>query len=153
MSENQNTQHHGKQNENGGANGHENANENNKDHEPVIPEEFLNELPPKDRKEFIQSFTRISGIFPPQNPLAKKITSDHISELLKISDASDQRDRQERSNERNHNFKVLVTVLVAIFLVCGLFIWAKQEEFLKYIIGAIIGFGGGFGVGKYYKKE
>jgi hypothetical protein len=149
MSENQNTQRADKQHENNSTNGHE----NNKDHESVIPEEFLNELPPKDRKDFIQSFTRISGIFPPQNPLAKKITGEHISELLKFSDASDQRDRQERSNERNHNFKILVTVLVAIFLICGLFIWAKQEEFLKYIIGAIIGFSGGFGVGKYYKKE
>jgi len=104
----------------------------------------------------MQSFTRISeisGVFPQQNPLLKKITTEHISQLLKISDASDLRDRQERSNERNHNFKVLVTVLVSIFLVCGLFIWAKQEEFLKYIIGAIIGFGGGFGVGKYYKRD
>jgi hypothetical protein len=151
MSGNQNTQPLDKPTESN--NGHKNGNENNRDHDPVIPEEFLNELPPKDRKDFIQSITRISGIFPPQNPLAKKITSEHISEILKISDASDQRDRQERSNERNYNFKILVTVLVAIFLVCGLFIWAKQEEFLKYIIGAIIGFGGGFGVGKYYKKE
>ncbi len=149
MSENQNPQQH----ENGSANGHDKGSEKNKDNEAVMPEEFLNEIPLKDKKDFIQSFTRISGIFPPQNPLAKKITSEHISELLKISDASDQRDRQERSNERNHNFKILVTVLVAIFLVCGLFIWAKQEEFLKYIIGAIIGFSGGFGVGKYYKRD
>ena len=152
MAENQNPQRLDNQNENGNTkNGHEE--ENNKDSEPVIPEQLLNELPLKDRKEFIQSFTRISGIFPQQNPLVKKITSEHISELLKISDASDQRYHQERSNERNHNFKVLVTVLIAIFLICGLFIWAKQEEFLKYIIGAIIGFGGGFGVGKYYKNE
>src|SRR4051812_39451950 len=103
MSENQNPQQHEKQHENGSTNGHDKESENDKDNEPVIPEEFLNELPPKDRKDFIQSFTRISGIFPPQNPLAKKITSEHISELLKISDASDQRDRQERCNERNHN--------------------------------------------------
>jgi hypothetical protein len=151
MAENQNPQRLDNQNENGNTNGHEN--ENNKDNEPVIPEELLNELPPKDRKEFIQSFTRISGIFPQQNPLIKKITSEHICDLLKISDASDLRDHQERSNERNHNFKVLVTVLIAVFLICGLFIWAKQEEFLKYIIGAIIGFAGGFGVGKYYKNE
>jgi hypothetical protein len=152
MAENQNSQRPDIQKENGNTkNGHEE--ENNKDGEPVIPEELLNELPPKDRKEFIQSVTRISGIFPQQNPLAKKITSEHISELLKISDASDQRDHQERSNERNYNFKVLVTVLIAIFLICVLFIWAKQEEFLKYIIGAIIGFGGGFGVGKYYNKQ
>jgi hypothetical protein len=152
MSGNQNTQPLEKQKENGNTNGHE-KNENQKENDPVIPEELLNEIPPKDRKDFIQSITRISGIFPQQNPLLKKITPEHISELLKISDASDQRDRQERSNERNHNFKVLVTVLVAIFLVCGLFIWAKQEEFLKYIIGAIVGFSGGFGVGKYYRKE
>lgn len=152
MAGNQNTQRLDNQNENGNTKNHENGNENNKDNEPVIPEELLSELPPKDRKEFIQSFTRISGIFPQQNPLLKKITTEHISELLKISDATDQRDRKERSNERNHNFKVLVTALLAIFLVCGLFIWAKQEEFLKYIIGAIIGFGGGFGVGKYYKE-
>jgi hypothetical protein len=41
MSENQNTQRHEKQSENSQTNGHE----NNKDHESVIPEEFLNEVP------------------------------------------------------------------------------------------------------------
>jgi hypothetical protein len=47
MSENQNTQRTDKQNENNGTNGHE----NNKDNDSVIPEEFLNEIPQKDRKD------------------------------------------------------------------------------------------------------
>ena len=103
MAENQTAQPPDKQNGNGSQTDHENGNE--KDNDTVIPEEFLNELPPKDRKELIQSITRISGIFPPQNPLAKKITSEHISDLIKHADENDKRDRTERQSERNYNFK------------------------------------------------
>ena len=152
MAENQNQNSHHPEKKNG--NGVENCdNENEKDGEPVIPEELLNEIPPNQRKEFIQSFTRISGVFQQPNPLLKKITSDHITDLIKNHHEADQRDREERQGERNYNFKILITVLLTILILCGGFIYAKQEEFLKYIIGAIIGFGGGFGVGKHYKKE
>lgn len=93
------------------------------------------------------------GVFSPQNPLVKKITPDHISTLLQNADACDKRDRDERRNERNYNFKIMVTVLFTSVLVCGLFIWTAQTDLLKFFIGAIFGFGGGFGVGKFYKKQ
>lgn len=128
-------------------NGHEAGSDSRK------PDETLAHLPHKEKKELIQTITRFSGIFPPQHPIADKITPDHISALLQNTDTCDQRDREERQQERNYNFKVLVTVILSTILVCGLFIWTKQTDFLKYFIGALFGFGGGFGVGKFYKKE
>lgn len=130
-----------------GENGHDTENDS------VIPDEVLERIPQRERKEFIQTITKVAGIFSPQNPLIKKITPDHISTLLQNADDCDKRDRDERQNERNYNFKIMVTVLFTAVLVCALFIWTAQIDLLKFFIGAIFGFGGGFGVGKYYKKQ
>lgn len=130
-----------------GENGHETENDS------IIPDEVLERIPQKERKEFIQTITKVAGVFSPQNPLIKKITPDHISTLIKNSDDYDKRDREERQDERNYNFKIMATVLFTSVLVCSLFIWTAQIDLLKFFIGAIFGFGGGFGVGKFYKKQ
>jgi hypothetical protein len=130
-----------------GENGHEIENDS------IVPDEVLERIPQKERKEFIQSITKVAGVFSPQNPLIKKITPEHISAFLQNADTFDKRDRDERRDERNYNFKIMVTVLFTSVLVCGLFIWTAQTDLLKFFIGAIFGFGGGFGVGKFYKKQ
>jgi hypothetical protein len=130
-----------------GENGHEIENDS------IVPDEVLERIPQKERKEFIQSITKVAGVFSPQNPLIKKITPEHISTFLQNADTFDKRDRDERQDERNYNFKIMVTVLFTSVLVCGLFIWTAQADLLKFFIGAIFGFGGGFGVGKFYKKQ
>ncbi|OQP56649.1 hypothetical protein [Niastella populi] len=43
--------------------------------------------------------------------MIKKNTPDHISTLIKNADDCDKRDREERQNERNYNFKIMATVL------------------------------------------
>lgn len=130
-----------------GENGHETENDS------IVPDEILARIPQKERKEFIQTITKVAGVFSPQNPLIKKITPDHISKLLQNADDCDKRDREERTDERNYNYKIMATVLFTAVLVCALFIWTAQIDLLKFFIGAIFGFGGGFGVGKYYKKQ
>lgn len=139
--------------ENSEVEGKDSENDKEKENESVIPEEILKALPEKDRKEIMSSITQISGVFPRQNPLLKKITSDHITAIIQNANEEDKRDREERSSERKHNYTVLLTAIIAVLLTCGLFIYAQQLEFLKYIIGAIFGFAGGFGIGKTYKSK
>jgi len=131
----------------------ESGNKEGEPSESPIPEEILNAIPEKDRPGFIRTITQFSGVFPQQNPLLRKITTEHISQIIQNANNEDIRDREERGKERNYNYKLFVTAIIAILLISGLFIWAKETEFLKYIIGAIIGFAGGFGVGKYYNKQ
>jgi hypothetical protein len=61
-----------------GENGHEPENDS------IVPDEILERIPQKERKEFIQTITKVAGVFSPQNPLIKKITPDHISKLLQM---------------------------------------------------------------------
>jgi hypothetical protein len=101
----------------------------------------------------MSSITQISGVFPRKNPLLDRITPEHITTIIQNANEEDKRDREERKNERRHNYLILVTAIIAVLLVSGLFIYAQQLEFLKYIIGAIFGFAGGFGVGKTFKSK
>lgn len=117
-----------------------------------IPEELLQALPEEERKEITKMFS-FRGSFPQQNPILKKITSEHISAVLKNSDEEDKRDRVERKEERNHNYKIMVTALFFILLVGWLLLYFKQIEMMKYLAGSVFGFAGGFGVGKYYKNK
>lgn len=131
----------------------ENGSEGRNDPESIIPDEILNAIPKEDRGEFMRSITQISGVFPQQHPLLKKITSDHITSIINNSNEEDRRDREERKSERSHNYKLFVTSIIGVILVCLLFILTEQLDFLKYVIGAILGFAGGFGVGKFKRDN
>jgi hypothetical protein len=120
-----------------------------------IPPEVLKELPPQQQeqiKRFVsQSVSLFSGQFP--NPLLQKVTSEHISDVIKNADETDKRDRTERGSERKHNIIILsIALFCTLFLVVFLVIY-NQLELLKYFISAILGFAGGFGVGKYRKED
>ena len=91
----------------------------------------------------------ISGVMRGNNPIAEKITSDHISDLIKKSDDHDIRDREERKGERNYNLLLIIIGLVFIgFLI--VFLQSNEDLLIKIVIG-IISFIGGFGFGKTVK--
>ncbi len=115
----------------------------------AIPEDLLKDLP-EDQRKIIQRITSFQGMMPLPNPIASKITPEHITKVLTNADEEDKRDRQERKDERGHNYKIMVTALIFVLLVGGLLIYSKQFEILKYFVTAVFTFAGGFGVGKYY---
>lgn len=88
----------------------------------------------------------ISGVMKRSNPIADKVTSDHITQLISSSDVQDSRDRKERKSERNYNLLLLIIGIIFIgFLIVFL---QKNEDLLIKIVIAIISFIGGFGFGK-----
>jgi hypothetical protein len=120
------------------------------------PPEVLKDIPADQQdkiKGFIrqQSFSMFSGQFP--NPLFQKFTSEHVTSLLHNSDEADKRDREERKSVRRYDLLILVLALLFVGFLVVFLVNANQFELLKYLASAILGFAGGFGVGKYQKKD
>ena len=119
----------------------------------MFPEEILESIPEEERGKFasIIKQTMISGVMHRSNPIAEKITSDHISQLISKSDVQDKRDRDERKGERNYNLILIIIGLLFVgFLI--VFLQNNEELLIKVIIG-IISFIGGFGFGQVRKNK
>ncbi len=119
----------------------------------IIPEEVLDAIPEEDRGKVasIIKQTMISGVMRRSNPIAEKITPEHISQIISKSDDQDKRDRQERKGERNYNLLLIVIALLFVgFLI--VFLQSNEDLLLKIVIG-IISFVGGFGFGQSRKKK
>ncbi len=119
----------------------------------IIPEELLEAIPDEDRGRVasIIKQTMISGVIKGANPVADKITPEHITQIIAKSDEFDKRDRKERKNERNYNLLLIIIALLFIgFLIVFL---QKNEDLLIKIIIGIISFIGGFGFGQTKLKK
>ncbi len=119
----------------------------------IIPEEILEAIPEEDRGKVasIIKQTMISGVMRRSNPIAEKITPEHITQIITKSDNQDIRDRSERKSERNYNLVLIVIGLVFIgFLI--VFLQDNEDLLIKIVIG-IISFIGGFGFGQSKKKK
>lgn len=119
----------------------------------IFPDEFFEAIPEEDRGKVasIIKQTMISGVMKRNNPIAEKITAEHITQLISKSDDQDKRDREERQGERNYNlFLVIIGLLFIGFLI--VFLQDNEDLLIKVIIG-IISFLGGFGFGQSRKKK
>ena len=123
------------------------------DSSELIPDEILESIPIGERSK-IKSFisqTMISGVMKRSNPIAEKITSEHLTRLLENSDEQDKRDRAERKSEKNYQITFL---LIGLIFLGFLIIFLKDDKELLYkVIIAIISFVGGFGIGKTRKSK
>lgn len=126
----------------------------NTNNEEIIPDEILEAIPEEDRGKVASIIrqTMISGVMKRSNPIAEKITTEHITQLISKSDELDKRDREERKGERNYNLLLIIIGLVFIgFLI--VFLQSNEDLLIKIVIG-IISFIGGFGFGQTrIKKE
>lgn len=121
--------------------------------EQIIPDEILEAIPEEDRGKVagIIRQTMISGVMRRSNPIADKITSDHITQLISKSDEQDIRDRTERKGERSYNLILIIIALIFVgFLI--IFLQSNEDLLIKIVIG-IISFVGGFGFGQSRKNK
>ena len=126
----------------------ESQTEVNNDDIDIIPDEVLEAIPEEERGKFksIVRQTMISGVMKRNNPISEKITSEHITELIKNSDNQDLRDRDERKTDKN--YQIIFLLIGLAFLVFLIIFLQNNEDLLYKIILAIISFLGGFGIGK-----
>ncbi len=119
----------------------------------IIPEEILEAIPEEERGKFasIIKQTMVSGVLRRSNPIADKITPEHITQIISKSDDQDKRDRIERKGERNYNLLLIIISLVFIgFLI--VFLQSNEDLLVKIVIG-IVSFLGGYGFGQSRKKK
>ncbi|MEA3496806.1 MAG: hypothetical protein U9R42_12335 [Bacteroidota bacterium] len=119
----------------------------------IIPDEILETIPIEERGKVVSIIKKsmISSVSKRTNPIAEKITPEHITTLIENSSVVDKRDRTERKSERNYNLILIIIGLVFVsFLVIFL---QKNINLLITIITAILSFIGGFGFGKSQKNK
>lgn len=119
----------------------------------IIPEEVLEAIPEEDRGKVVSIIRQsmFSGITRRTNPIADKITPEHITTLIRNSDESDKRDRFERKSERSYN---LILIMIGLAFIGFLIVFLQSNmNLLITIITAILSFIGGFGFGKSQNKD
>lgn len=124
------------------------------DIEQVIPEDVLEKLPLKDRntiRRIFASTTMYSGSFP--NPVLSKVTSEHISEVIKVSDKDSDREHEDRQRTRRYTFWIFLTSIIALLGIIVFAVIMGSKDIIVPIISGLGGLGAGYGLGKRSKRS
>jgi hypothetical protein len=115
---------------------------------PVVPQELFDKLPPEVKQQitFLSSHQRIG--LPPSNPIANKVTSEHIGEIIKIADNDSEREFKDNISTRRYSLTYFVlSLLFLTFLI--VFLSQVDKALLIDVLKVFIGFLGGLGLGAY----
>lgn len=125
--------------------------------EPGEPDESLSlDLPPEIEGEFREEDQRLLRIVtatfrtvvaPVVNPIHQKITSEHISEVIRGTERHDKRAFDNAQRHRIFIIMVMVIVCVVILGVVAIFLFSGENEFKLPLLTAAIGTFGGLGLG------
>jgi hypothetical protein len=119
-----------------------------------LPDEVAQELEklPPEAKQIMRSLS-IQGSMPVFSPIQKKITEEHITRLLEISDKDSQRQLDVLKISETTKRLAIGAVLV---LVISVLVYAgiTKETFLsQQIINIVVGAFGGVGLTNVFKKK
>lgn len=111
-----------------------------------VPPELLDKLPPETREVF-QSLIAAVYSGPVPNPIAEKITSDHITQLITARNQDAEREHVDRKDTRRW-----ATVLIGLCVVVGVgmvvfLVTAGQVDLADRLMERGILLGGGVGIG------
>jgi hypothetical protein len=96
---------------------------------------------------------------PNRDPLAEKMTSEHVSKVLEISDKQELHDFQLRQQVQTQQLQIAKTLaylvafaLAMCFALCWLFLYFGKSDLVSLIITALLAGGGGVGIGTGIKR-
>jgi len=118
------------------------------DSDSPIPQEVLENMPPDIRRDM----QKITGIFASGsmgNPIARKVTAEHIDKVLDHNEAENRREFQYRGAGRWFALAYVLISVVVFFLFAWMFGRSDPELFklvLTYVATFGAGFAGGWGV-------
>ena len=95
---------------------------------------------------FIARFTSVS--VPRSNPLHQRITSEHIGQIIDKSERDSERAHTSEASERRYRFLYFLIGLVAAIALLVFFSVTNEREMLTNVLIALLGFAGGFGLGR-----
>lgn len=120
-----------------------------------IPEEHRNQIKKMMIESSSLSSIQMRGMITPENPIAKKITEEHITQYLNGAE----KEMENSYAEKKHNkiFAFLITLLSMGFLIVIIFLLKDMPEIMEkvlYAIGGVVaGAFGGYGFGKHQKNN
>lgn len=114
--------------------------------------EAIKELPPSERKIVSSLVAQISsGPFP--SPIANKVTSDHISQVISNSERDNERAFLSDQNAEITKRLAIGAILLLVVIVLLYAAFTKDKELSEKVITAAISALGGFGVGLAVGKQ
>lgn len=100
---------------------------------------------------FITRFTSVS--VPRSNPLHQRITSEHIGQIIDKSERDSERAHTSEASERRYRFLYFLIGLVAAIALLVFFSVTNEREMLTNVLIALLGFAGGFGLGRTTRRR
>ncbi len=126
------------------------ANESDDDNiEAMLPDEFLGNLPSEHQRRIGSTLGLSVGISGPiQDPISERITSEHITQVLDNRENAALRAHKAGRSERWLAAWFGTLILAAAVGLIVFFGIRETYEVVTAIIGGLLGFAGGFGVGR-----
>lgn len=113
-----------------------------------IPEEVLERMPPPVQESIRETFGVItSGSM--GNPIARKVTSEHVTKLIDNSEAESKRDFESETASRRYGMAYVLIAILSFFAFAVLFAESQPELFrqaMAFLATFAAGFAGGWGI-------
>jgi len=132
----------------------ENDPEKGGDEDSIIPEELLEQIPKEERGKVVSIIrqTMFSGIMGRRNPIADKISGEHITKMIDESAKDSEREYKEKKNQRWFVFGVIL-IGTALLIFLTLYLAKDNETTFMNILIPILAFLGGMGAGYGISKK
>ena len=102
----------------------------------------------------LQRITEITmGMSQVVDPLMGKLDGKHLTAVIANADKADERRHEQLKQQSKDQVVALASVLIAVLVLCGMFLGFQKSEQLDKILALIIGLAGGFGIGRASKKS
>ena len=115
----------------------------------VLGADTAENLRPEARHQFARMFAGISSVgITGFNPILRALTPEHLSKILDNRDRSDERAHTSEASERRYRFLYFLIGLIAAIALLVFFSVTNEREMLTTVLVALLGFAGGFGLGR-----
>ena len=125
--------------------------------ETPIPPEILENLPPEDRERVSRFFGATMTMGGIMNPIASKVTPQHITDMIALSGRESDHDFEDRKHSRLTLTLFAVFGIIALLVLIIVLAFQGMTELLFEIIKVIVigagGFSGGYGYSFFRRRH
>jgi hypothetical protein len=125
----------------------EKRNKSNVDSE-VVPPELMKQIPPEAQQQIRQMIAMFGQVSGPVHPLAKKLTEGHITKIIDNIEKDEDRRFQEGRDVRKMGLTIFFAILIVLASLMVFFTVMNRTDILIPLVSALVGFGGGYGIGR-----
>ena len=131
--------------------------EDSSSEESHIPPEILENLPPEERERVSRFFGATMTMGGMMNPIASKVTSQHIADMIALSGRESDHDFEDRKHSRLTITLFAVFSIIAMLVLITVLAFQGMTDLLFEIIKVIAigagGFSGGYGYSSFRRRQ